>query len=38
MSSGRECCGWTVWFEMAGIDEDGKRIAAPTAPSLHPIP
>lgn len=26
MSATRECCGWTAWREMAGMDEDGRRI------------
>ena len=29
MGKARECCGWNVWFEMAGIDENGSRIVVP---------
>ena len=27
MGKVRDCCGWTAWFEMAGIDEDGRATA-----------
>lgn len=28
MSKDGECCGWNAWFDMAGLDPDGRRIAA----------
>ena len=27
MSSVRECCGWTGWLEMAGMDEYGRPVS-----------
>lgn len=29
-TSHQECCGWTVWCEMAGIDVHGRRITGTT--------
>ncbi|HEU4564454.1 MAG TPA: threonine ammonia-lyase [Gemmatimonadaceae bacterium] len=26
MSASAECCGWTTWCEMAGMDEDGRPL------------
>ena len=36
MSKARECCGWTAWLEMAGIDENGGRVAATTGTVAAP--
>ena len=44
MSQARECLGWTAWFEMAGMDEDGRRItgagtvAAPDCMDMPTLP
>jgi hypothetical protein len=36
MSKAGECCGWTAWFEMAEIDEDGRRVATPSGTVAAP--
>lgn len=38
MATTQECCGWTAWFEMAGLDSDGRPLPSPSSAAPEAAP